>query len=66
VVGKFRAGDIRHCFADTALARARLGFAPASEWREALLELAEWLTGQVAIDNAEHATAELVKRGLVA
>src|SRR5690242_9031289 len=28
VVGKYRAGDIRHCFADITRSRARLGYAP--------------------------------------
>ncbi len=66
VVGKYRAGDIRHCFADIQYSRQKLGFEPAVVWRDGLSELAEWLSGQVAIDNAEQATAELVKRGLVA
>ncbi len=66
VVGKYRAGDIRHCFADIERAQLVLGFSPAVEFREGLDELAEWLADQVAVDNVEAATAELQSRGLVA
>ncbi len=66
VVGKYRAGDIRHCFADIDRARSILGFAPAVEFRKGLDELAGWLADQVAVDNVEAATAELQSRGLVA
>jgi dTDP-L-rhamnose 4-epimerase len=66
VVGKYRAGDIRHCFADIERARSILGFAPAVEFRQGLDELAGWLADQVAVDNVEAATAELQSRGLVA
>jgi hypothetical protein len=31
-----------------------------------LVELVEWLSGQVAVDSVERATAELQRRGLVA
>ncbi len=66
VVGKYRAGDIRHCFADVALAQAELGFAPRVEFRSGLSGLADWLSGQIAVDSVERATAELESRGLVA
>jgi dTDP-L-rhamnose 4-epimerase len=66
VTGKYRAGDIRHCFGDISQAQAKLGFAPRKDFREGLAELADWLSGQVAVDRVEEATAELQKRGLVA
>ncbi len=66
VTGKYRAGDIRHCFADIGLARRLLGFEPRVEFQEGITELAEWLSGEVAIDSVDAATAELSKRGLVA
>ena len=66
VVGKYRAGDIRHCFADIAKSRSELGFAPSVAFRDGLEELAEWLGGQCAVDSVERATAELERRGLVA
>jgi dTDP-L-rhamnose 4-epimerase len=66
VTGKCRAGDIRHCFADLALARSKLGYAPQVGFRQGLEELAEWLKDKVAEDRVDHATAELESRGLVA
>jgi len=66
VTGKYRVGDIRHCFADITFARSALGFEPQVEFRDGLEELAEWLSGEIAEDNVERATAELESRGLVA
>jgi dTDP-L-rhamnose 4-epimerase len=66
VTGKYRAGDIRHCFADISLSQRELGFVPEIAFEEGLAELAEWLSKQVALDQIDHATAELERRGLVA
>jgi dTDP-L-rhamnose 4-epimerase len=66
VTGKYRAGDIRHCFADISLARQLLGFEPQVRFEDGIAGLAEWLSGEVAIDAVEAATEELSKRGLVA
>ena len=64
--GKYRAGDIRHCFADISKAAARLGYSPQIGFQDGLKELAVWLRDQVAEDAVEAATAELARRGLVA
>jgi dTDP-L-rhamnose 4-epimerase len=64
LTGKSRAGDIRHCFADVSLARRALGYAPQVRFEEGLLELCEWLDGQVAHDRIPEATAKLVELGL--
>jgi dTDP-L-rhamnose 4-epimerase len=64
VCGKYRAGDIRHCFADIGLARVRLGFEPRVALEDGLVELADWLSGQVAHDRVAEASAELEARGL--
>jgi dTDP-L-rhamnose 4-epimerase len=66
VTGKFRAGDIRHCFADLTKSRAKLGFSPRVGFGEGMAELAEWLARERAEDRVERATAELASRGLVA
>jgi dTDP-L-rhamnose 4-epimerase len=66
VTGRYRAGDIRHCFADIGLAKGVLGFAPEEDFGAGLAELAEWLAGEVAVDRVDQATAELARRGLVA
>ncbi|HEX8914579.1 MAG TPA: NAD-dependent epimerase/dehydratase family protein, partial [Humisphaera sp.] len=64
VSGKYRVGDIRHCFADIRLARRVLGYEPKTMLEDGLGELAEWLEGQVAVDHVDAAKAELEKRGL--
>lgn len=64
ISGKYRVGDIRHCYADISKAKQLLGYAPKVSLEEGLIELAEWLKGQVAIDQVDKASAELVARGL--
>lgn len=65
ITGKYRAGDIRHCFADISLARRVLGWAPQVTLEQGLEDLANWLTGQTAIDRGLEARAELAARGLM-
>jgi dTDP-L-rhamnose 4-epimerase len=64
VTGKYRVGDIRHCFADISLARELLGFQPQMSMDDGLADLAVWLEGQVATDSVDAAAEELAKRGL--
>jgi dTDP-L-rhamnose 4-epimerase len=66
ITGKYRAGDIRHCFADIEKSRGLLGFEPQVAFDEGLEELAGYLADQIAEDRAEKATEELLQRGLVA
>lgn len=60
----FRAGDIRHCYADFTRARELLGFEPKVTFREGMTALSNWLRDQVADDLVEQATLALVERGL--
>lgn len=62
--GRYRVGDIRHCFADIGRAEALLGYAPQVGFEEGLVGLAQWLEGQIAIDHGERARQELTQRGL--
>jgi len=64
ITGKYRVGDIRHCFADISLARRVLGYEPRVTLDEGLAELAEWLEGQSADDRVDEASRELAARGL--
>jgi len=66
ILGKARAGDIRHCFADITLAQQTLGFTPRRGFDEGMVELATWVSRQRAIDRASQASQELELRGLVA
>ena len=64
ITGKYRMGDIRHCFPDITNARRILGYQPRVTLEEGLVDLASWLSGQVAVDRVEDARAELAARGL--
>jgi dTDP-L-rhamnose 4-epimerase len=64
LAGKFRAGDIRHCFADVTLAREALGFEAEIALEDGMAELGGWLEGQAATDRFEEAAEELTQRGL--
>jgi dTDP-L-rhamnose 4-epimerase len=64
VTGEFRVGDIRHCFADIALARETLGYEAQVALDDGIAELAGWLAGQKAVDRVDEAAAELARRGL--
>jgi dTDP-L-rhamnose 4-epimerase len=64
ICGKYRVGDIRHCFADITLARRTLGYEPRVMLEEGIVELAAWLEGQVPHDRVEEASAQLAARGL--
>jgi dTDP-L-rhamnose 4-epimerase len=64
ITGKYRIGDVRHCFADISLARRVLGYEPQIGLDVGLAELASWLRGQVAKDRVAEAKRELDTRGL--
>lgn len=64
ITGKFRVGDIRHCFADIGLAADLLGYVPRVELADGLAELVDWLAGQHAFDRVDAAGEELSRRGL--
>ncbi|HVE45915.1 MAG TPA: NAD-dependent epimerase/dehydratase family protein [Acidimicrobiales bacterium] len=64
ITGKYRVGDIRHCFADVGLAEQVLGYRPEVDLEAGMTELAQWLEGQIADDQVEAATSELMQRGL--
>ena len=64
ISGKYRVGDIRHCFADISLAREVLKYEPAVTLEDGLLELSEWLRDQAATDRVAEASRELASRGL--
>jgi dTDP-L-rhamnose 4-epimerase len=65
ITGKYRVGDIRHCFADIALARETLGWEPRITLEHGLEDLANWIEGQTAVDHGIEARQELAARGLM-
>jgi dTDP-L-rhamnose 4-epimerase len=66
ITGKYRAGDVRHCFADISAATEFLGYLPQVELKQGIAELAAWLESQEAKDNVDEAMQGLEVHGLVA
>jgi dTDP-L-rhamnose 4-epimerase len=65
VTGRYRVGDIRHCFADIAAARRDIGYEPRVSLEEGMRELVGWLADQERpADNLEAHAADLAARGL--
>ncbi len=66
ITGKYRAGDIRHCFADISAARRVLGYKPRYRFAGGIAELVDWLRSQTAVDRAAQMVHELTAYGLTA
>lgn len=65
VTGDFRAGDIRHCYADLSKSREILGYAPSISLEDGLQRFCDWvLTQPVLEDRSDKAMEELTKLGL--
>lgn len=64
IVGKYRAGDIRHCYADISRAQRVLGYRPQVTFESGIPDLLDWVCRQTAEDRVSQATAELERRGL--
>jgi dTDP-L-rhamnose 4-epimerase len=65
VTRQFRRGDVRHCTADVARARATLGFAPRVAWEDGLRELLAWSRETTVADHFDRAHGELERRSLL-
>jgi dTDP-L-rhamnose 4-epimerase len=65
VTGRYRVGDIRHCYADITRARELLGYEPAVSFEQGMSELVAWLREQERpADGVQQHAAELAARGL--
>jgi dTDP-L-rhamnose 4-epimerase len=65
VTGRYRVGDIRHCYADISRARDLLGYEPRVSLEYGMTELVAWLQEQERPeDGIQHHAAELAARGL--
>lgn len=66
ISGKYRVGDIRHCFADISLARELLGYEPQVRFEDGIRDYVSWLAepGVQADDRLDVMRAELAARGL--
>lgn len=65
ITGDFRAGDIRHCYADLSRVKERLGYEVRVDINEGLRRFCQWVCTQpVMQDQSEKAMAELARLGL--
>lgn len=62
--GQYRAGDVRHCYADPGRAKELLGFETEIAFEDGMRDLLEWLEGQEASDGVDAAYEALAERGL--
>jgi dTDP-L-rhamnose 4-epimerase len=66
ITGKFRAGDIRHCFADITRIRELIGYEPRYAFEDGVGELVAWVREQHAVaGSANEAAQQLAAHGLV-
>jgi dTDP-L-rhamnose 4-epimerase len=66
IVGKYRRGDIRHCYADISKARRLLHWEPQHAFRQGVTELVAWVQAQRdARDSVHSAWDELQHQGLL-
>jgi dTDP-L-rhamnose 4-epimerase len=65
IENRYRAGDIRHCYADISRIRKQMGYEPKVSLREGLIGMVDWLREQNAVDKVQEAQAMLVRRGLI-
>ena len=66
ITGTYRAGDIRHCYADISKISQTLGYVPRVNLEKGMSELVDWLDSQQAQDHTDQALRDLAARGLVA
>lgn len=64
IKNKYRAGDIRHCYADISKIK-KLGYEPKVSLEDGMLELVRWGMTQEAQDRSDAAYNELKEKGLV-
>jgi dTDP-L-rhamnose 4-epimerase len=62
---QFRAGDIRHCYADVSKARHLLGFEPRILLQKGMADLLAWVKEQTAEDRFAQVERELAAKALV-
>lgn len=65
IAGRYRRGDIRHCFADIGKIAETLGFAPQVSFEDGISDLVGWVGEQEAIDKFHVVDRELKSRKLV-
>jgi len=65
IAGKYRDGDIRHCFADVSLIKDKLGWTPQYEFQSGIGTVLRWVLSQTDVKYMGDSYAELKALGLL-
>jgi dTDP-L-rhamnose 4-epimerase len=65
ITGRYRAGDIRHCFADISRIESEIGYTPQMRLEDGIDDLIDWIGSQTSADNAQMALEALEKHRLI-
>jgi dTDP-L-rhamnose 4-epimerase len=65
ILNQYRAGDIRHCYADLTKARQLLGYQPQISLQDGMGDLLSWVRAQTAVDRFAQVEEELAEKSLV-
>ncbi len=66
IVNRFRAGDIRHCYADISKIQQKLGFVPQVSLEQGIGDWVAWVREQMdVLDKVPQAIEQLEHRGLI-
>lgn len=67
IMNKYRAADIRHCYADISKIKQKLGYQPKISFEDGIEELIRWVKSQVGKveDKSRKALEELKNKGLI-
>jgi dTDP-L-rhamnose 4-epimerase len=65
LLGRFREGDIRACYADISHSRQHLGFEPRVGLEQGVGSLARWVGSQTSVDRSQDALQELDRHRLI-
>jgi dTDP-L-rhamnose 4-epimerase len=59
ILGKYRIGDVRHCYADTTKFHEHFNFQAQIPFEQGIVELVNWVTSQTAVDRTSESLAQL-------
>ncbi len=65
ITHRYRAGDIRHCFADISRIQSELGYAPQMSLEDGIADLIPWIQSQQSTDSVGTAVESLEEHRLI-
>ena len=65
IVGKYRVGDIRHCYSDSTKITKEFGFKSQISFEDGMADYIKWLMTQVSVDRQDECNDMLANNNLV-